>query len=255
MAEGESEPKHPYVTPENARIHRLFSFAVGIMSVIQIIVGIVINELQLKDIISRYDPNNLNWKREELDDWYFADHIWVGFAGIILAIIGYSVYHTRSRANGIMLSVMCFFSAFMIYPPAVVLGGALVVDTHTVSGITGLRIASACYTGIQTFVIFVWAGYSAGHACCNSNVRTQTRLHIQQGTAVAPQTQPAQQVVYVSQPGQPVQYAAQPGQYPGGQPAQYVQGAPPGPPAYVQPVPAQVQHVQKQDSSPPAYTE
>ena len=49
-------------------------------NVFQIIVGIVINELQLKDIISRYDPNNLNWKREELDDWYFADHIWVGFA-------------------------------------------------------------------------------------------------------------------------------------------------------------------------------
>ncbi|XP_063693982.1 uncharacterized protein LOC134825705 [Bolinopsis microptera] len=221
------EPKHPYVTSKNAKIHWWFSIAVGVMSTVQIILGIIINEMQIKEIVRmRNTDANRYW--EGFDNWYFADHVYVGCAGIILALLGFSVYRYRSRSNGIILSVMCFFSGFIIYPAAAILGGLLTAGDQT--GINSLRGFSAVYTALQAIVIIAWAFYSATHTCCNSNVKTQIRLNIQgQGSAVGPQ----QQVVYVQgNPGGQQQYIQQ------GAPQYAQQGAPQyaqqGAPQYVQ---------------------
>lgn len=282
MAEPEQEPKHPYVTQQNGKVHLVFSVITIIMSLVQIILGIVISEKQVKEIA--YDMNGKSkdrYNRDDLDELFHGDHVWVGFVGLTLAVLGLSVWHTRARANGIMLSLMLFLAGFLIYPVAAALGGGFKGDSNSqspyIDSIINLRVGSCIYTALQAIVIISWAFYTSFHACCNSKVRKQTRLNLPGGQTVmqAPTAQP--QVVYVQQPGQqfvggqqPVQYvgAPQPVQFVGGQqPVQFVGGQQPvyvvqGPPQYVQQaqVPVQVQHGppppdQGPDYSPPSYAE
>jgi len=287
MAEPEQEPKHPYVTRQNGKVHFIFSIVLIIMSIVQIILGIVISEREVEEIAFDMNGKGYNsYNRDDFDELFHGDHVWVGFVGLTLAALGLSVWHTRARANGIILSLMLFLAGFLIYPVAAALGGGFsgseIYDSRSgyIYGIINLRTGSAIYTGIQAIVIISWAFYTAFHACCNSKVRKQTRLNLPGGQTVmqAPAAQP--QVVYVQQPGPPVQYVGgqqpvqyvggpQPGQYVGGQqPVQYVGGQQPvyvvqGPPQYVQQaqVPVQVQHgapppaQQNQDYSPPSYAE
>ncbi|KAL5259077.1 hypothetical protein ACHWQZ_G009515 [Mnemiopsis leidyi] len=220
----EDHPKHPYVTEQNAKVHLTFSIAVGIMSVIQIILGIVISELEIKEIVSRWsdfsrgDSGMPRWYNDSsLDEWFFGDHVYVGGAGIILALLGFSVYRTRSRSNGVMLSVMCFLCCFIVYPVALILGGVLYKDTFFVHSIPAVRTASSVYTAIQAVVIVVWAIYTSLHTCCNPNVKRETRLNVQAASGFPPQ-----QVVYV--PQQVAQYPQQPPQY----------SSPDKPPAYAE---------------------
>lgn len=246
MAEGEEEPKHPYVTVQNAKIHLIFSIVIAALSGIQLILGIVITELEIEEMVGRQEKPSYMTSR--FDNWFYGDHVWVGCTGVILAVLGYSVYRTRSRSNGVILSVMCFLSGLIIYPIAIGLGGGLeVYEPIFATGLTDLRIGSAVFTGVQMLTVIAWAFYSALHTCCNPKVRTQTRLNIQAGGQATPQPQ----VVYVTQG------AGGAVQYPGAGAVQYVGG----PPQYVQqaPVPVQVHHgnppPKPQDSSPPAYTE
>jgi len=281
MAEPEPEPKHPYVTRQNGSVHFGFSIAVTVMSIVQIILGIVISEKQVKEIA--YDtnsPSSNHYNRDDFDNWFLGDHVWIGFVGFTLAALGFSVWHTRARANGIMLSIMLFLAGFIIYPVAAGLGGGFSslywsrdsVRSPYYEGIVSLRVGSAVYTALQAIVVITWAFYTSFHACCNSKVKKQTRLNIPGGGQMMQSSSSHPQVVYVQQPGQQVQYVGgqQPVQYVGGQqPVQYAGGQQPvyvvqGPPQYLQQaqVPVQVQHdapppaqPQGGDYSPPSYTE
>jgi len=247
MTEPEPEPKHPYVTPLNGRVHFGFSIVVTIMSIVQVIIGIVISEQQVKEIAWDMDGKSKNiYNRDDFDEWFHGDHIWIGFVGFTLAALGLSVWHTRARANGIMLSIMLFLAGFIIYPVAAGLGGGYNSVGYNDSGspyedgITRLRIGSAIYTGIQAVVVLTWAMYAAFHTCCNSKVKKQTRLNLPGGQMMLQAPSNQQQVVYVQQPGQqqvqyiggqqPVQYIGgqQQVQYTGGQqPVQYIGGQQP----------------------------
>ncbi|XP_063693984.1 uncharacterized protein LOC134825706 isoform X2 [Bolinopsis microptera] len=238
MTEPEPEPKHPYVTAVNGRVHFGFSIVVTVMSVVQVILGIVISEQEVKEIAWDMDGKNTNrGQRDEFDEWFHGDHVWIGFVGFTLAALGFSVWHTRARANGIMLTIILFLAGFIIYPVAAGLGGGYTgvgwsgySGSQYQDGITRLRIGSAIYTGVQAIVVITWAFYTAFHACCNSKVKTQTRLNMPGGQMLM-QAPSNHQVVYVQQPGQqPVQYTGgqQPVQYIGGQqPVQYTGGQQP----------------------------
>ncbi|KAL5259069.1 hypothetical protein ACHWQZ_G009514 [Mnemiopsis leidyi] len=233
MAEPEPEPKHPYVTRKNGTVHLVFSIIVIIMSIIQIILGIVISEEIVKKVTYHSNIDRDSYSLYGYDDLFHGDHIWVGFVGLTLAALGISVWHTRARANGIMLSIMLFLAGFVIYPIAAALGGGYTED------IVSLRVGSAIYTAVQALVIITWAFYTAFHACCNSKVRIRTQVNVPGGGTIAPAgVQPLMtpvnlnaygQVVYIQQPGQPIQVGgAQPVQYVGGaQPVQYAGGAQP----------------------------
>ncbi|KAL5259073.1 hypothetical protein ACHWQZ_G009514 [Mnemiopsis leidyi] len=202
MAEPEPEPKHPYVTRKNGTVHLVFSIIVIIMSIIQIILGIVISEEIVKKVTYHSNIDRDSYSLYGYDDLFHGDHIWVGFVGI-------------------MLSIMLFLAGFVIYPIAAALGGGYTED------IVSLRVGSAIYTAVQALVIITWAFYTAFHACCNSKVRIRTQVNVPGGGTIAPAG--VQPVVYIQQPGQPIQVGgAQPVQYVGGaQPVQYAGGAQP----------------------------
>lgn len=284
------DAKHPYVTLANAKVHLIFSIIMIVMSVIQMIMGIVISEKVVDEIVwySSYGDNSY-YSRGMFEQYFYGDSIWISFVGFILAALGLSVWKTRSRSNGIMLSVMLFIAGFALYPTAGALAGAEFVWTSYdgADGIQSTRVASAIFTGITAIFVLCWAFYTSFHACCNSKVRKQRRLNMPGGGAIPTQPQGQQpQVVYVQAPA----YAQQPGAYmqqPGGYIQQpvggYMQQQPvfiaqgpgyaAGPPQYTQQqqpamiqqvqIPAQVQHgggasapiPGTPDTTPPAYVE
>jgi len=233
MAEaGDEAPKHPYVTEANAKVHLVFSIILIVLSVIQLILGIIMSEVMVNyfanmdtdsssDYYYRYNQRETNYM--------MGDGVWIAMIGFFNGLLGLSVWKTRSRANGVILTVFLFLSFFLAYTTACGLsfwkpsGGALAAG-----------VVNGLCTLVTGFVTLAYAFYTSFHACCNSKVRKERRVLVPPGMTVqqpgAVQQQP--QFVYVQQPGQPqyiqqpgqpqIQYVQQPGQYIQ-QPGQYVQ--------------------------------